>query len=161
MPDGMRQLFECLQECVEREDWTAFGQLLADAPARESAELDEDAQANTALVQRYFEMWNTGAGSEADALLDARYVDHAYPDVLGPAASRSLAPRFHAANPDARMVVEAIVAEGEFVTVRNAIHRSRDGGEVVSRGMAFFRIANGKLVEQWSCYPGKRGRKAR
>jgi hypothetical protein len=34
----------------------------------------------------------------------------------------------------------------------------REGREIVSRGMAFFRISGGKLAEQWSFYPGKHGK---
>jgi ketosteroid isomerase-like protein len=162
LPEGPRQLFERLQGCMSREDWDGFGVLLREATARgEAPEVESSAvtEANKSLVRRYFDMWNTGAGVIADDVLAATYVDHALPDVLGPAAARSLAPRFHAANPDARMIIEAIVAEGDYVTVRNAIHKVRDGREVVSRGMAFFRVADGKLAEQWSLYPGKHGKK--
>jgi predicted SnoaL-like aldol condensation-catalyzing enzyme len=154
MPDGPRPLFERLQQCARDKDWETFASLLDEA-ASAGGELTEELEAKKALVRRYFEMWNTGAGVVADDVLGPTYVDHANPDVLGPAAARALAPRFHAANPDARLIIEAIAAEGEFVTVRNAVHRTRGGKEVVSRGMAFFRVANGKLVEQWSSYPGK------
>jgi predicted SnoaL-like aldol condensation-catalyzing enzyme len=171
-PDQERQLLERFRQCVLQKDWQTLGDLLAEDAEALAASIDDyasappsgeraaeapDAEAKMALVRRYFEMWNTGSGIDADAVLSGTYVDHAHPDVVGPAASRSLAPRFHAANPDARLVIEAIVAEGELVTVRNAIHRTREGKEVVSRGIAFFRVAGGKLVEQWSFYPGKRG----
>ncbi len=160
MPDGPRPLFERLQQCARDRDWETFGTLLDEAAAAggdpgEQPEEREALEAKKALVRRYFEMWNTGAGVVADDVLGPTYLDHAHPNVLGPAAARALAPRFHAANPDARMIIEAIAAEGEFVTVRNAVHRTRGGKEVVSRGMAFFRVANGKLVEQWSSFPGK------
>jgi predicted SnoaL-like aldol condensation-catalyzing enzyme len=110
-------------------------------------------EANKALVLRYFEMWNTGDGSVADAVLGGTYLDHAHPEVLGPAAARSLVPRFHAANPAARMTVEIAAADGEFVAVRNTIVRTIDGAPVESNGIALFRIAGGKLAEQWSWYP--------
>jgi predicted SnoaL-like aldol condensation-catalyzing enzyme len=108
---------------------------------------------NRALVERYFDMWNTGNGSVADAVLGATYLDHAHPEVLGPAALRSLVPRFHAANPDARMTIELAAADSEFVAVRNTISRTVSGQLVESEGVALFRVADGKLVEQWSCYP--------
>lgn len=107
--------------------------------------------ANEALVTRYFEMWNAGDGSIADSVLGPRYLDHAHPDVLGPAAVRSLAPRFHAANPGARMTIEIAAADAEFVAVRNRISRPVNGGEV--EGVALFRVEGGKLAEQWSWYP--------
>lgn len=149
MPQSVHQLFERLQACVRDEDWGEFGEIVAEIDHFGAGDEDGPTE-NKALVRRYFEMWNTGAGVVADAVLGPKYIDHAHPDTVGPAASRSLAPRFHAANPDVRMIVENILAEGDFVLVRNAIHRA----DAVSRGLAFFRIADGKLVEQWSFYPG-------
>jgi ketosteroid isomerase-like protein len=163
MPHGASQLFERLQKCVRDDDWDTFGEIFADAVGGQhglsTAELDgaleDEAEANEALVRRYFDIWNTGAGSAADAVLGPQYIDHAVPAVVGPAAVRSLAPRFHAAHPDAKMVIEEILVGDEFVSVRNALHKTREGQPVVSRGMAFFRVADGKLAEQWSFYPGK------
>jgi predicted SnoaL-like aldol condensation-catalyzing enzyme len=111
------------------------------------------AAANQVLVRRYFEMWNTGDGSVADAVLGPTYLDHAHPEVLGPAAFRSLVPRFRAANPGAAMKIEIAAADDDFVAVRNAISRTVDGRRVESEGVALFRIVAGKLAEQWSCYP--------
>jgi predicted SnoaL-like aldol condensation-catalyzing enzyme len=162
MPHGASQLFERLQQCVQDDDWDTFGEIFADAvggrrgeDATAEPDLDHEAEANAALVRRYFDIWNTGSGGTADAVLGPSYIDHAVPAVVGPAAVRSLAPRFHAANPDVRMVVEEVLCGGEFVSVRNAIHKTREGQPIVSRGMAFFRVAGGKLVEQWSFYPGR------
>lgn len=110
-------------------------------------------EANKALVRRYFEMWNAGDGTIADAVLGAKYLDHAHPDVLGPAAARSLVPRFHAANPDAHMRIEIAAADAEFVAVRNTITETLDGEPVERAGVALFRVDAGKLAEQWSWYP--------
>ena len=118
-------------------------------------------EANRALVRRYFEMWNTGDGSVADALLGATYLDHAHPDVLGPAAARSLVPRFHAANPDAHMRVDVEAADADFVAVRNTITRTLEGERVESKGIALFRIVADKLAEQWSWYPDAEAERSR
>lgn len=129
-----------------------FDRFVASATAAPRAE-GPGIEANKAVVCRYFEMWNTGDGSVADAVLDATYLDHAHPEVVGPAAVRSLVPRFHAANPDAQMTTELAAADADFVAVRNRISRTVDGLPVVSEGIALFRVAAGKLVEQWSWYP--------
>jgi predicted SnoaL-like aldol condensation-catalyzing enzyme len=115
----------------------------------------DQVEAGKSLVRRYFEMWNTGEGAIADQVLGRRYVDHAYPDVIGPAAVRSFAPRFHKANPDARMTPEILGADGEYVAVRNTIRKTHDGKPVEFQGTALFRIGGGRIVEQWSWYPGK------
>jgi predicted SnoaL-like aldol condensation-catalyzing enzyme len=116
------------------------------APGRAAA----DSEVNESLVRRYFDMWNTGDGTVADAVLGPTYRDHALPDVLGPAAARSLAPRFHAAHPEARTTIEVTRADAEFVAVKRTTRDVERGEEVVSSGSALFRIADGKLVEQWS-----------
>ena len=92
-------------------------------------------------------------GSVADAVLGPTYLDHAHPEVIGPAAVRSLVPRFHSANPETRMSIAFAAADAEFVAVRNTISRSLGGASVSSEGIALFRVLDGKLAEQWSCYP--------
>lgn len=119
-----------------------------------------EAEASAILVRRYYEMWNTGEGTVADEVLGPRYLDHAHPDVIGPAAARSIAPRFHKAHPDARMTFEILGADAEYVAVRNTIRKTtQDGQPVEVSGTALFRIGCGRIVEQWSWYPGtKTGR---
>lgn len=107
-------------------------------------------EASASLVRRYFEMWNTGEGRVADEVLGPRYVDHAHPHVIGPAASRAIAPRFHKAHPDARMTFELLGADAEYVAVRRTVRKSRDGEPVEVSGSALFRIDDGRIVEQWS-----------
>jgi predicted SnoaL-like aldol condensation-catalyzing enzyme len=114
------------------------------------------AEASKSLVRRYFEMFNTGEGTVADEVLSRQYVDHAHPDVIGPAAVRSIAPRFHKANPDARMTPEILGADAEYVAVRNTIRKTKGGETVEVSGTALFRIGGGRIVEQWSWYPARK-----
>jgi len=130
-----------------------FERFVAAKGAASQPALSPRASANQALVLRYFEMWNTGDGSVADAVLGPTYIDHAHPEVLGPAALRSLVPRFRAANPDAGMRIEIAAADDEFVAVRNLISRTVAGHPVESQGVALFRVVADKLAEQWSWYP--------
>jgi hypothetical protein len=116
-----------------------------------------------ALVLRYFEMWNTGQGSAADELLAPTYVEHAHPDFLGPAAARSLVPRVHALYPGMVVQAEIVASDREFIAVRTSIEPGDVDGhpDGPRRGMALFRIADGKLAEQWSWYaPVRRDRAA-
>jgi predicted SnoaL-like aldol condensation-catalyzing enzyme len=137
-----RALFELFEAGARRD----AGAARAGRPAAE-------AEASTILVRRYFEMFNTGEGAVADEVLSRQYVDHAHPDVIGPAAVRSIAPRYHKAYPQARMMPEILGADGEYVAVRNTIRKTRDGEMVEVSGTALFRIGGGRIIEQWSWYP--------
>lgn len=106
--------------------------------------------ANKAVVLDYFEMWNTGDGTIADRVLDPTYFDHAHPETLGPAAFRSLVPRFQRVNPGAHIDVSFVAADEQHVAVRNTVTLSRTAEP--TEGIALFRIVSGKLVEQWSWY---------
>jgi hypothetical protein len=117
-------------------------------------------EASKALVLRYFDMWNTGQGAFADDLLDATYVEHEHPDVLGPGATRSLVPRLHGLYPGMVVSAEIVMADAEFVVVRTGVQPGDVDGHPNGprRGMALFRIAEGKLAEQWSWYEPVRER---
>jgi hypothetical protein len=99
-------------------------------------------------------MWNTGQGSLADELLDPTYVEHTHPSFLGPAASRALVPRLHGLYPGLVVSVEIVLASAEFVVVRTTVEPGDVDGhpDGPGRGMAMFRVAGGKLAEQWSWY---------
>ncbi|HEY8039093.1 MAG TPA: nuclear transport factor 2 family protein [Polyangiaceae bacterium] len=119
-------------------------------------------EASKALVLRYFEMWNTGEGATADELLGPTYVEHAHPDFLGPAAVRSLAPRLHALYPGLVVRAEIVAADAEFVAVRTRLEPGDADGhpDGPRRGMALFRVADGRLAEQWSWYAPVRKERA-
>ena len=121
------------------------------------------AEVSSALVLRYFDMWNTGQGATADELLGPNYIEHAHPDFLGPAALRSLVPRLHAMFPGVVVRAEVVASTPEYVAVRTHIEPGdADGHPSAPRnGVALFRIADGKLAEQWSWYaPVRAGRSA-
>jgi hypothetical protein len=112
------------------------------------------AEASAALVLRYFEMWNSGQGALADEVLGPTYLEHAHPNFLGPAASRSLVPRLHGLYPGMVVSAEIVLASAEYVVVRTTVEPGEIDGhpDGPRRGMAMFRIVGGKLVEQWSWY---------
>jgi ketosteroid isomerase-like protein len=108
---------------------------------------------NKALVRRYFDMCSTGDLDGIDRVLASGYVDHAHPKITGPAAVADLARRFLAANPGATLTIDTLVADGQLVAARTTLRRTRGGKALVTSGMAFFRVSEDKLAEQWSCYP--------
>ena len=152
------RLFERLRYCADREDFaTLVGELGADA-RRDASASGEDAEASRGVVRRYFEMWNTGDRTEADAVLGPTYLDHAHPSVVGPAAVRSLVRRFRAEHPEAQMTAEIVALDSEYVIARRAIRWSGQGAmEGLWRRAVSPR--GGQLVEQWS-WPATRERGA-
>jgi uncharacterized protein len=108
---------------------------------------------NKALVRRYFAMWNTGDFDRVDQVLAAGYVDHAHMDLAGADGVAAAAKRFLAASPGATVTIDTLVAEGELVAARTTLRYTRGGEALVTSGMSFFRVSDGKLAEQWSCYP--------
>jgi steroid delta-isomerase-like uncharacterized protein len=119
--------------------------------------------ANKQLVLRFYdELWNRGNFDAADELVADDYVRHdlrrgdAPP---GPAGQKAVARRFRAAFPDARLAVEALVAEGDLVVARWTISGTHSGvwGDVAPTGrnirftgVNFFRLADGKIAEMWN-----------
>jgi ketosteroid isomerase-like protein len=65
--------------------------------------------------------------------------------------------RLRQADPDASLTVDTLVAEGDMVSARSTLRRTRGGEKLVSSGMAFFRIERGEIAERWACYPGVGG----
>jgi predicted SnoaL-like aldol condensation-catalyzing enzyme len=148
----VRRLVERLKDCTRLEDFASLLDELGAGASRDATAPPADAEANQVLVRRYFEMWNTGDRTEADAVLGRTYLDHAHPSVMGPAAVRSLVRRFRSENADARMVAEVVAFDSEYVIVRRAIRWS-PLRTMEPFGIAIFRVAGGQIAEQWSWSP--------
>jgi ketosteroid isomerase-like protein len=114
-----------------------------------------DDQRNKSLVRQYFDMWQHRDFDRVTQVLAPGYVDHAHPEIAGPADVAPAAQRFLAANPGASVSIDTLVAEGDLVAARTTFRLPRGGEAIVLSGMAFFRVDDGKLAEQWSCYPRK------
>lgn len=118
--------------------------------------------ANKALVRRFFEeVWSTGDLSRRDAFLAAGYRGHI-------AGSQEPIDRngwtawfqgFRTAFPDARFIVEDMIAEGDRVAARLTMRGTHlgplgavpaTGRPVVVTGMSIERIADGRLIEGWN-----------
>ncbi len=108
---------------------------------------------NKSLVQRYFDMCSSGDFHDVDRVVAPGYVDHAHPEVTGPEGVAAAGKQLLADNPGAQVTIDTLVAEGDLVAARTTLRHRRDGQALVMSGMAFFRVTDGKLAEQWSCYP--------
>lgn len=109
-----------------------------------------DIEANKALVRRYIEMWNTGNVASADEVLASSWVDHAHPEVNGPADVKHAVEQVRAATPNFSITIESIIGEGDLIALRGLVRRTHQGAEIASRVMWFVRVADGKMQELWT-----------
>ena len=115
---------------------------------------------NKALLRRWFsEFISKNDTSLADELIDPAYINHFLgSSVSGPAAERQIMALFFSAFPDLQGSLEDTVAEGDKVATR-IIWRGHNTGSLMGMPPTgkyaeissnnIFRIANGKIVENW------------
>lgn len=117
-------------------------------------------EANKAIVRRAYDFWNTGDASAIDQLFAPDLVMHlrGRSDVAGLDAYWRYLTAFRDAFPDQRWTLEDEIAEGDKVAVLwtlRGTHRGElmgippTGKGVTVTGMSVFRIAGGKLAENW------------
>jgi len=121
-------------------------------------------EANKALYRRWFdEVVSDRNLGLADELLAADYVLHfpGLPQPLDREGHKQLLMMFHAAFPDWRESVEAVIAEGDIVVIRvtgSGTHEQTFQGiapthrRVVATGVGIGRIENGRIAESWAEY---------
>lgn len=131
----------------------AFGGLFETACADEAA--------NKALALRVFaEIWNQQNLDVADEILAA---DHAYytpADVIsGPEGFKGFVNMYLVAFPDANFVIDDQIAEGDLVATRWTATGTHQGELMgipptdvfaTTTGITIMRVADGKIVENWS-----------
>jgi steroid delta-isomerase-like uncharacterized protein len=122
----------------------------------------ETAEANKALVSRWFEETDRGNLEIIDELLPEDYVDHnpPLPDLPpGREGVRRSVALLRAAFPDAVHTLEDQIAEGDKVMTRLTTRATFTGeclgyqptGKMVQvSGIAVHRVVDGRLVEHWA-----------
>ncbi len=115
---------------------------------------------NKAIIRRWAEVWHARDMAAVDEVLTPDYVRHDpnIPEVRGPEAEKQLMMTYFTAFPDLRFSVDDIVAEGDMVVTRLTVHGTHQGEllgipptgkQVAISAIEIFRIAEGKIVEQW------------
>jgi predicted ester cyclase len=120
------------------------------------------AEANKALVRRWFEELDKRNFAIIDELIPPDYIDHNPPlPGLPPGREgvRQSSLTLYAAFPDAVHILDDMMAEGDKVMTRLTTRATFTGeclgfrptGKIVEvSGIAVHRIANGQLVEHWA-----------
>jgi predicted SnoaL-like aldol condensation-catalyzing enzyme len=105
---------------------------------------------NKAVVRRFIEgTLNIMDNALVDELFAPDYVNHMMPG--GREGFKQFLPMLRSAYPDFKMAfrIERLMAEGDYVMVRATMHLSNAGKEATGSGLGEFRLANGKIVEDW------------
>jgi predicted SnoaL-like aldol condensation-catalyzing enzyme len=107
-------------------------------------------ESNKAVVRRFIEeILNKQNAAPVDELLAPDYVNHMMPG--GREGFKQFFPVLRSASPDLKMEfnIERLMAEGDYVMVRVATRITNAGKEAAGSGLGEYRLANGKIVEDW------------
>ena len=105
---------------------------------------------NKAVVRRFIEEILTNQNAAlVDELFAPDYVNHLVPG--GREGFKQFFTVLSSAFPDLKwgLSIERMIAEGDYVMVRATMHVTNAGKEATGSGLAEFRLANGKIVEDW------------
>jgi predicted SnoaL-like aldol condensation-catalyzing enzyme len=105
---------------------------------------------NKAVVRRFVEqILNSQDTALVDELFAPDYVNHLVPG--GREGFKQFFAMLRSAFPGLKwdFSVERLMAEGDYVMVRATMHATNAGKEATGSGLAEFRLANGKIVEDW------------
>ena len=116
------------------------------------------AEENKAIVKRWNdEIWNKRNVDIINELGDVNYISHN--TNYDRAAFREWAVGIRAAFSEGGITIEDTIAEGDKVVIRWTMHGTHTGEfmgisvtgkQVTLKGISIYRIANGKIVEDWS-----------
>ena len=105
---------------------------------------------NKAVVRRFIEASLNAMDSDiVDELFAPDYVNHMVPG--GREGFKQFFAMIRSAYPDLKMnyKIVRLMAEGDYVMMRASMHISNAGKEATGSGLGEYRLANGKIVEDW------------
>jgi len=105
---------------------------------------------NKAVVRRFLEASLNAMDSHVvDELFAPDYVNHMVPG--GREGFKQFFAMIRTAYPDLKMnyKIERLMAEGDYVMMRASMRISNAGKEATGSGLGEYRLANGKIVEDW------------
>ena len=123
---------------------------------------DARVEQNKAVARRVFtDILTAGNYEKTNEIYAADFVNHQATRDLSLAEDKSIVHGWRAAFPDLEMIVEKEIAEGDFVAVFWRAHGTNTGTgnglnatgkHAAGRGISIFRIADGKIKEEWTEY---------
>lgn len=125
-----------------------------------SQKQEADLDANRAVVKKYHEIWSNGKVSELDTIMSADFVCHFIDGIewKGIDGAKNSISSHRVSFPDWNEEIVDMISEGDKVVTRyksTGTHQGlfngidSTGKKVAIYETSIYRIANGKLVEQW------------
>ncbi len=105
---------------------------------------------NKAVVRRFIEVGLNDMNADlVDELFAPDYVNHLMPG--GREGFKQFFPMMRSAFPDLKFhnSIEHLIAEGDYVVARITFHYTNAGKEASGSDLSEYRLANGKIVEDW------------
>ena len=105
---------------------------------------------NKAVVRRFVESSLNAMNSDfVDELFAPNYVNHMVPG--GREGFKQFFAMIRSTYPDLKTdyKIERLMAEGDYVMMRASMRISNAGKEATGSGLGEYRLANGKIVEDW------------
>ncbi|WP_432836495.1 ester cyclase [Dactylosporangium sp. CA-092794] len=99
-----------------------------------------------ATARRMYAAFNAHDHAAANEIFTADFYSHPL-DVTGPEAVTRSWQRFHEAYPDAWVVVEEMIVEGDRAAVRTSVHGIP--GQRPPTMLEIFRVRDGRIAELW------------
>jgi predicted SnoaL-like aldol condensation-catalyzing enzyme len=101
-------------------------------------------------VERYFDMWNTGDTTTADQILRADWIDHAHPEVTGPAAVKQAVQTIRAARPDMHFTIHSVLGDNDLIAVVGSVGQPQQTTDSPGRLVWLIRLVDGLMAEMWT-----------
>lgn len=111
------------------------------------------AEENKAIIRRLVEEGvNQGKLETVDELFAPEFIDRSTPDQPpGPDGVKTYVSLVRAGFPDLSVSIDDVIAEGDKVVIRTTWRGTRPSGQQSARTMIqIFRLANGKIAEEWN-----------
>ncbi|TCC45418.1 nuclear transport factor 2 family protein [Kribbella pittospori] len=102
------------------------------------------------MVMRYFDMWNTGDTAIADQILHSQWVDHAHPDVTGPAGVKQAVQTIRAERPDLRFTIHDVLGDNDLIAVVGSVGRPQQTTDSPGRLIWLIRLVDDLMTEMWT-----------
>jgi hypothetical protein len=123
---------------------------LANAISMRNGDTAMDNRSAESVIVRYFDMWNTGDTTIADLILHPDWVDHAHPEVTGPAGVKQAVQTIRAARPDLHFTVHTVLGDNDLVAVVGSVGEPQQTADTPGRLVWLIRLADGLMTEMWT-----------